>query len=84
MRLLPSPVALGPWERLSELSRIVGKGSSCFASLGVEPDKEFVGKSDADNHFALSFCDEPLTKGGEALIVFPGDIGDEKEDDADA
>jgi len=42
-----------------------------------------MGECDANDHFGFSLFDETLTKGGKRLIVFSGDVGDEKEDRSD-
>lgn len=56
---------------------------ACFACFCVEADEEFACEGDPHDHLFRALGEEPVAKGGEVVVVFSGDVGDEEEDGAD-
>src|ERR1700675_3146379 len=70
-------------ERLSGLSSGTCEFAAGVTSFSVEPDKELVGESDADELLGLSGEAQPFVEGGEVRVVSADNLGDDEEDGAD-
>src|ERR1700733_4014028 len=71
-------------ERLSGESSCISVCGTRIACFCVEADEQFTRERNADDHFFLSFGNEPGAKIGEALVVARGDLSDQKQDRAHA
>lgn len=66
-------------KRLSGSSSSIRKVEACVANFCVQPDEEFSGQGNANNHFRFALSNEPVAEAGEIRVIFPGDVNDEEE-----
>ncbi len=70
-------------ERLSEVSSCISELLARIACFGVEPDEEFAGDGDADNHFGFAGLEEFFAECCEGRIETPDTMTDDKHGRAD-
>src|SRR5919197_5290619 len=71
-------------ERLSGLSSCISILSSRVACFCVEPDEEFAGQSNADDHFLFAGLEQSVSELSEAFVVSGSDGRDQEEDRTNA